>query len=87
MEEKGNTSSEKDFAFTKRQISFMYEYYYENGTFEDAIDNHKKFGVDIERAKQNLIKKYEKGSAAHSNASWGWESTEIDFEAICKKNN
>ena len=28
MEEKGNNKKKKDFAFTKRQISFMYEYWY-----------------------------------------------------------
>ena len=38
MEEKGNTSSEKDFAFTKRQISFMYEYWYENDLIDDCVN-------------------------------------------------
>ena len=38
MEEKSNTSSEKDFAFTKRQISFMYEYWYENDLINDCVN-------------------------------------------------
>ena len=36
MEEKSNTSSEKDFVFTKRQVSFMYEYWYENNLIDDC---------------------------------------------------
>ena len=38
MEEKSNTSSEKDFAFTKRQVSFMYEYWYENDLIDDCFN-------------------------------------------------
>jgi hypothetical protein len=38
MEEKGNNSSEKDFVFTKRQVSFMYEYWYENDLIDDCVN-------------------------------------------------
>ena len=36
--EKSNTGSEKDFVFTKRQVSFMYEYWYENNLIDDCVN-------------------------------------------------
>tara|TARA_B110000285_G_scaffold183277_1_gene207380 strand:- start:458 stop:820 length:363 start_codon:yes stop_codon:yes gene_type:complete len=38
MEEKSNTSSEKDIVFTKRQVSFMYEYFYENDLIDECVN-------------------------------------------------
>jgi hypothetical protein len=38
MEEKSNTSNEKDIVFTKRQVSFMYDYFYENDLIEECVN-------------------------------------------------
>ena len=63
--------------------TYGYDYYFENGSFEDAIDRHRKFCIELERAYQKLLKKTDKKEHIHID----YNNTKIDFESICRKNN
>ena len=63
--------------------TYGYDYYFENGSFEDAIDCHRKFCIDLERAYQKLLKKTDENKHIYIN----YDDTKIGFESILKKNN